>query len=307
MGSVVLAVLLGAFIEAAAQLPPEIMADRYLVEAEQLIPKQNYKQALELMNKIVALQQEHNFTVPDVFQFKYAELALSAGSYQAAIDAVNRYLAAAGREGQFYREALEILVQAEQEEARRRQEEARRRQIRPILPEMVVIPAGGFRMGCVSGKGCQDDEKPVHEVTIAAFALSKYELTFVEYDRFTDATGRQRAEDHGWGRGRRPVIDVSWKDAVAYAEWLSEKTGERYRLPSEAEWEYAARAGSTTAYSWGDDIGRNRANCAGGCVQCQRLWPSRPARQRVGVGAGLLERQLPGGADGWLCLGNRRL
>ena len=122
-----------------------------------------------------------------------------------------------------------------------------------MCPEMVTIPAGRFRMGCVSGKGCSNAEKPVHEVTIAAFALSKYEVTFVEYDRFTDATGRQRVDDEGWGRGRRPVIRVFWGDAVAYTEWLSEKTGERYRLPSEAEWEYAARAGSETKYHFGDE------------------------------------------------------
>ena len=140
-----------------------------------------------------------------------------------------------------------------------------------LRPEMVEIPGGSFRMGCVSGKSCQGDEKPVHEVRIASFALSKYEVTFEEYDQFTAATGRERAADKGWGRGRRPVIRVSWKDAVAYTEWLSEAMGERYRLPSEAEWEYAARAGSVTKYSWGNKIGRNRANCEG----CGSQWDER--------------------------------
>lgn len=138
------------------------------------------------------------------------------------------------------------------------------------VPEMVVIPAGSFRMGCLSGD-CYDNERPVHSVRIASFELSKYEVTFEEYDAFTDATGRERAEDEGWGRGRRPVINVSWEDAVAYTQWLSSQTGERYRLPSEAEWEYAARAGSTTQYSWGDDIGVNRANCSG----CGSQWDNR--------------------------------
>ena len=110
-----------------------------------------------------------------------------------------------------------------------------------LRPEMVVIPAGRFRMGCVSGIGCANDEMPVHEVTIASFALSKYEVTIDEYNRFTDATGRDRPREILDGE---PVTGITWYDAVAYTEWLSARTGERYRLPSEAEWEYAARAGN---------------------------------------------------------------
>ena len=140
---------------------------------------------------------------------------------------------------------------------------------------MVEIPGGSFRMGCVSARDCRANEQPVHEVRVARFGLSKYEVTFEEYDRFTAATGRARdevggpwADDEGWGRGRRPVINVSWELAVAYTRWLSKETGERYRLPSEAEWEYAARAGTETVYSWGNEIGRNRANCKG----CGSRW-----------------------------------
>ena len=120
----------------------------------------------------------------------------------------------------------------------------------------------------MSGRDCQDDERPVHEVRVESFEISKYEVTFEEYDRFTAATGRPRADDEGWGRGRRPVINVSWEYAVAYVGWLSAQTGKRYRLPSEAEWEYAVRAGTETAYSWGNEIGRNRANC----YDCGSQW-----------------------------------
>ena len=130
-------------------------------------------------------------------------------------------------------------------------------------PEMVVVPAGSFGMGCVSGRDCEDDEHPVHDVEVASFALGVYEVTFGEYDGFAEATGREPPDDRGWGRGGRPAINVSWQDATAFAVWLSEETGEEYRLPSESEWEYAARAGSTTRYSWGDGVGRNRTNCAG--------------------------------------------
>ncbi len=129
-------------------------------------------------------------------------------------------------------------------------------------PKMVVIPAGRFRMGDIQGDG-DDDEKPVHRVSIKQFAMGKYEVTFAEYDQFAEATSRNKADDSGWGRGNRPVINVSWDDAVAYAEWLSQQTGKEYRLPTEAEWEYAARAGTDTKYWWGNDIGSNKANCYG--------------------------------------------
>ena len=138
----------------------------------------------------------------------------------------------------------------------------------PTCPELVVVPAGRFQMGCVSARDCQDDERPVHEVELRSFALGVYEVTFEEYERFVRTTGHRRPGDRGWGRGGRPVINVSWEDAVAYAGWLSEETGEQYRLPSESEWEYAARAGTETRYSWGQDIGRNRANYDG----CGSRW-----------------------------------
>ena len=134
----------------------------------------------------------------------------------------------------------------------------------PECPEMVVIPAGRFRMGCVSGLNCQSYEKPVHEVRIAApFAMGRYEVTFAEWDACVSdgGCGGHRPGDQGWGRGNRPAINVSWEDARRYVAWLSRETGEVYRLPSEAEWEYAARAGTATQFSWGNEVGRNRANC----------------------------------------------
>jgi formylglycine-generating enzyme required for sulfatase activity len=94
------------------------------------------------------------------------------------------------------------------------------------------------------------------------FAMGRYEVTFAEYDKFAQATGREKPSDQGWGRGNRPVINVSWYEATAYAKWLSQQTGQQYRLPTEAEWEYAARAGKTTKYWWGNQIGSNKANCS---------------------------------------------
>jgi len=116
-------------------------------------------------------------------------------------------------------------------------------------PEMVRIPAGSFKMG----SKYYHDEIPAHQVSLSAFSIGKYEVTFAEYDNFANATGRSKPSDSGWGRGNRPVINVSWHDAVAYAKWLSKQTSKKYRLPTEAEWEYAARAGTTTEYSFSND------------------------------------------------------
>ena len=91
--------------------------------------------------------------------------------------------------------------------------------------------------------------------------MGKYEVTFAEFDKFANATGREKPLDLGWGRGNLPVINISSHSAVAYAKWLSQQTGHSYRLPTEAEWEYAARAGTNTKYWWGNDIGTNKANC----------------------------------------------
>jgi formylglycine-generating enzyme required for sulfatase activity len=135
-------------------------------------------------------------------------------------------------------------------------------------PEMVVIPAGRFRMGDIQGKH-GNDEQPVRTVVIQRpIAVSRHEIAFDQYDAFAKATGRTLPDDEGLGRARQPVIRVSWDDAVAYAEWLSGQTGMRYRLPSEAEWEYAARAGTETTYWWGNEVKNGLANC----LVCGSKW-----------------------------------
>ena len=130
-------------------------------------------------------------------------------------------------------------------------------------PAMVIVPAGVFFMGAKAGEiGAKDNESPRHPVIIAhPFMIGRYPVTFDDFDRFCESTGKNKPSDKGWGRGNRPVINVSWHDTQAYCAWLTEQTGQSYRLPTEAEWEYAARAGTDTAYWWGDDIGVNRTNC----------------------------------------------
>jgi formylglycine-generating enzyme required for sulfatase activity len=132
-------------------------------------------------------------------------------------------------------------------------------------PEMVVVPAGEFMMGSPpTEKGRYSNEGLQHKVAIAKpFAVSRFDVTFADWDACVSVGGCPQVSDSGFGRGMRPVINVSWDDAQQYVAWFSKMTGRPYRLLTEAEWEYAARAGSTTAYFWGDEIGKGNANCSG--------------------------------------------
>ena len=134
-------------------------------------------------------------------------------------------------------------------------------------PWMVVVPAGEYRMGSPSGEaGRDDDEGPRHQVRIAKpFAVGVYEVTFSEWEAcVSDGGCGHRPNDEGWGGGTRPVINVSWDDAKAYVRWLSNETGEAYRLLSESKWEYVARAGTQTRYWWGDEVGSGQCRHGNG-------------------------------------------
>jgi len=139
------------------------------------------------------------------------------------------------------------------------------------LPEMVVVPAGGFTMGSTAEERktlgvipmFDHMEEPRHKVTIAyPFAVGRYAVTFAQWDACVGDGGCNgyRPDDAGWGRGRRPVINVNYGDAQAYVAWLRKKTGHNYRLLSETEWEYAARAGTQTWYPWGNAPDKDHAN-----------------------------------------------
>ena len=164
-----------------------------------------------------------------------------------------------------------------------------------ICPELVLIPAGTMMMGSTEGFAF---EAPVHEVTIAkSFYMGRREITFDEWDACLSEGGCQyRPGDRNRGRGLRPASDLDWSDAKAYVAWMSRKTSKTYRLPTEAEWEYAARAGTKTTYYWGNAIEKDHANCAG----CN----SQPLNQTVPTGTfppnaiGLLD--MAGNAAEWV-------
>ena len=238
---------------ANAQLPPEIMVDRHLVRAKRLLADDDPEAALEAMNEVLALQDEHDLVLEDDFHFRYAQVAFAAGQTERAIALLNEYLLTAGRAGEFYRAALELLDSAEvvlrrAEEERRGAELDRRRAARwptgtlfrdcETCPEMVVLPGSTLAMG-------------------------RYEVTVGEYRVFASATtaaaaacrGRNDREvgDSWLNPGfpqtpRHPVTCMSWNDAQAYVSWLTATTSTTYRLPTEAEWERAATGSQPGCY-----------------------------------------------------------
>ncbi|HYN77776.1 MAG TPA: SUMF1/EgtB/PvdO family nonheme iron enzyme [Lamprocystis sp. (in: g-proteobacteria)] len=130
---------------------------------------------------------------------------------------------------------------------------------------MIAVPGGCFLMGSPETEAERDrDEGPQHEVCIKPFELAKYEVTFDDWDAcVTDGGCARSPDDEGWGRGKRPVINVSWNDMQEYIRWLNRTGGMQYRLPSEAEWEYAARAGTVTPFSTGACINTKQGNFDG--------------------------------------------
>ena len=248
------------------QLPPEILIDRHLVRAERLLAAGDPNAALEEMNEILALRAEHNLASQDSFDFEYAQVAYAAGRTETAIASLNQYLASAGRQGEFYREALELLDSAEVRSERDAAERTRLARWPPgevfrdceACPEMVVLPG-------------------------SALALGRYELTVGEYRAFASATARDAggrcvtfatADSYSWRdpsfpqTDRHPVTCLSWNDAQAYLSWLSSETGTPYRLPSEDEWAHAAAGSRSGCYARRT---RHRGTCPVGSHDSNRV------------------------------------
>jgi formylglycine-generating enzyme required for sulfatase activity len=179
-----------------------------------------------------------------------------------------------------YREANVVPHLLKPEDERALKPLAKFRECAKDCPEMIVIPAGSFTMGSPETEaGRLADEGPQREVTIAKrFAVSKFEVTWDDWDACVKYGDCPNVPDSTWGHGTRPVINVTWEQVKQYVAWFSKMTGQTYRLLTEAEWEYAARAGSKTAYPWGDEIGNGNANCSG----CGSQWADERKTAPVG-------------------------
>jgi len=196
---------------------------------------------------------------------KFWEAAYAAVAGEVADIDRQRLQTAANVKAAAERKAANVKAAAERKAAAKRKAAADQKValLKELNIEMVTIRGGTFKMGDINEDHSYDLAKPVRSVTVPSFKMSKYEISFAQWDACVSAGAcSHRPDDEGWGRGNRPVINVSWKDINnQFIWWLNNATGKRFRLPSEAEWEYAARAGSTTRYYWGDSLGSNRANC----------------------------------------------
>ncbi len=248
---------------ATQNLPPEILVDQYLLEAEKALQSGDAQGAKTALEKAGAL----DIKPPPKYLFLSGKLLVETSKAEAdlskAAALLKQYVIAVGKNDFHYRDALALLSAAESGGLFEAGEEFRDCEDCPV---MVVLPAGAFMMGSpASEEGRDDNEGPQHRVTIAKpFAVGKYEVTFAEWEACRRAGGCSHSpDDQGWGRGNRPVIDVGWKDVQEYVRWLSRETGKQYRMLSESEWEYAARAGTTTPFHTGDTISTDQANYDG--------------------------------------------
>ena len=201
------------------------------------------------------------------------------------------------------REALRLVAQVLPLQVPQTRKGRRLRTFRdcPECPEMVEIEMDTMWMGSPLSDGLlHPEEGPRRLVSLSrTIAAGRFEVTFDEWDACVNdgGCGGRTPPDEGWGRGRRPVINVSWEDARAYTAWLSEQTGETYRLPTEVEWEYLARAGTTSRYSWGDAVGTGRANCK----NCGSLWDDQQTAPVGSFPANVLGlHDMPGNVGEWV-------
>lgn len=233
---VILLLCFGIPVQTSAQgsLPVEVRADILMQEITDAVKTGRNAEALERIGAYRALEREGHKTRPPVLLFE-AKVASERGEHERAFKAVEDYLAVADRSEAGYQEAVRLYSGLKQRADAARVQRVEKLMatpgpLRDLVQNMVDIPGANFRIG-------------------------KFEVTFDQYDAFAQETGRELPGDRGWGRGSRPVINVSWHDAQAYIEWLNRKTGLKFRLPSEAEWEYACRGGASETYCGGNDAG----------------------------------------------------
>lgn len=279
------------FIHSAWASEKTERAEAYLKQAAQYYNNKKYARAEKAFQEVIRMKVPLN----DEFFYHYGRVQLKNNKPNAALESMQTYMQRAGKKGRFYKKANSLakkLEKATQKERNKKPKEPgknskdkaqqKRKKSKSALaigtPKMVKVKKGKFIMGAKWG---DEDQKPPFSKRIKYdFAISKNEITFEQYDRFAKDTDRKLPDDKGWGRGKRPVINVSYYDALAYTQWLSDKNNRTYRLPTEAEWEFIAKfkpKEKDQTFGHKNLIGRGDANCEGG----RYFWES-PKTKEVG-------------------------
>lgn len=251
----------------AAALPPYMQRDAYSQQLASLLTQGQYADAKHVLAKYDQLMADNpKLRQPIEYYYFRAQVALNTSNPAQALQDIDTYLSKVGSRGTYYKEGLAIYGEAEMALEQQQRQLSAQTYLDDLLKSLkmnvVDIPAGAFKMGCsVRDMQCDPDEKPAHQVQIDyQFKMMNHEVTFAQWDMCVAEGGcSYKPYDSGWGRDDRPVINVSWQDTKQFIQWLNKKSGLTFRLPSEAEWEYAARAGSDLRYAWGHDLSCDQA------------------------------------------------
>ncbi len=242
-------------------------ANYYLKKASSAYNQADYPRAEQAFRQLLKMR----VSLHRDFYYFYGKTLFHNGHYEKSAHNLGLYTETVSNNSKYNADAKRLLLQAEKKLAQQKPKKTKKKKkiVRlPNVPEMIRIPAGSFTMGSNHGSA---DQKPPHKVKIKKdFAIGKYEVTFSQYDVFAKASRQKKPDDFGWGRGNRPVINVSLQNAKDYALWLSNKTNRNFRLPTEAEWEYVARTGFKKQLGFNDLLGLGDANCD----DCRYFWES---------------------------------
>ncbi|MFK5892972.1 MAG: SUMF1/EgtB/PvdO family nonheme iron enzyme, partial [Pseudomonadota bacterium] len=245
-------------------------ASYYLKKASNYYNRKQYKKSESAFQQVLRTK----ISLHEDFYFFYGRVQALNGNYDKAEGNISMYLDSAGKKGQYYQQAKTIHLNVRKKLATKAFSQAQKEsatgkyipQDLSTVPNMIKIKTKAYLMGAKHG---DEDQKPPHTVKLnKAIAVSQHEITFNQYEYFAKATKRKLPDASGWGRGNRPVINVSFYDAMAYCKWLSDKYNRVYRLPTEAEWEYFSRTTYQNKLGFKDLIGLGDSNCDG----CRFFW-----------------------------------
>ena len=239
MKNILLGLVLCAVANTSVALPESVKVDQYLISLSEAFKAKDWATSARFVKKLEALKAKK----PNNYYYIRGEVQFNQGDIKNAQQALDRYISKTGKKGRYYKQALRLYTKIE----------LALDDAKAAGQKWVKITAGCFSMGSPGGETGRDDDERKHQVCIEKdFWMSKYEVTNAEFRKFKSSHTSKEYKGYSLDGEKQPAVYVNFDDAVAYAKWLSKKTGHTYRLPTEAEWEFAARAGTSSARYWGN-------------------------------------------------------